>query len=89
MYFNHLFNLSDWNDSADYIIFDDFGWDFIPAKKCFLGAQKEFTISDKYRKKKTVKWGKPCIILTNELPLFSEWEKANTQTVYLTNKLFE
>lgn len=89
MYFNHLFNLSDWDANAKYIVFDDFGWEFLPAKKCFIGAQKEFTISDKYRKKKTVKFGKPCIILTNDLPSLSEWEQANTVTVQLQNKLFE
>lgn len=88
MYYNHLFNLSDWDPAAKYVIWDDFGWDFIPAKKCFLGAQREFTISDKYKKKKTVVWGKPSIVLTNDLPVLTEWEQANTVTVELTNKLF-
>lgn len=88
MYFNHLFNLSDWSDDAEYVIWDDFGWEFIPAKKCFLGAQKEFTISDKYRKKKTVKWGKPSIVLTNDYPVLNDWEKENTVVITLINKLY-
>lgn len=88
MYFNHLFNLDDWRDDALYIIFDDFEWQFIPAKKCFLGAQKMFSISDKYRKKRTVKFGKPCIVLTNILPVLTTWEAANTVTVRLNKQLF-
>ena len=32
----------------------------------FLGAQKEFVVTDKYMKKQTIQnWGKPCIWLNN------------------------
>lgn len=72
MYFNHLFNLDDWDDTVKYIIFDDFDWKFIPSKKAFFGAQKQFTLTDKYRTKKTVHWGKPVIYLCNDLPVFDE-----------------
>lgn len=88
MYFNHLFDISLWDAEADYVIFDDFGWDFIPAKKCFLGGQKEFTLTDKYRKKKTVRFGKPCIVLTNDTPRMSEWEEVNCYVVALIKALF-
>ncbi|ORX44058.1 hypothetical protein BCR36DRAFT_373539 [Piromyces finnis] len=69
MYFNNLLNMDDWDDTADYIILDDFSSDitkFLPSWKCFFGGQKQFTLTDKYRGKRTVKWGKPMIWLSNE-----------------------
>ncbi|ORX47108.1 hypothetical protein BCR36DRAFT_371905 [Piromyces finnis] len=50
MYFNNLLNLDDWDESADYIVLDDFSSDitkFLPSLKCFFGGQKEFTLTDK------------------------------------------
>lgn len=88
MYFNHLMNVDDWNSDSNYIIFDDFGWDYIPAKKCFIGSQKTFTITDKYRKKRTVSWGKPCIILTNDSPTLTPWEELNVQRIFVNTKMF-
>jgi len=55
MYFNNLLNLDDWDESADYIILDDFSPDitkFLPSWKCFFGGQKQFTLTDKYRGKR-------------------------------------
>ena len=69
MYFNNLLNLDDWDEDAELIILDDFSPEFVkylPAWKCFFGGQKEFTLTDKYRGKKTVRWGKPMIWLANE-----------------------
>lgn len=96
MYFNGMINLDDWNPAAEYIIFDDFDWTYLPCKKAFLGAQKQFTITDKYKKKKTVFWGKPCILLYNEDmdPLAKcsteevSWLTENVIFTEITNKLF-
>ena len=69
MYFNNLLNLDNWDESADYIVLDDFSNDiikYLPCWKCFFGGQREFTLTDKYRGKRTVKWGKPMIWLSNE-----------------------
>lgn len=66
MYFCGQFNLDDWNDSAEYIILDDFNIKYFPQWKSFLGAQDRFVLTDKYRKKRTVSWGKPCIWLCND-----------------------
>lgn len=67
MYFGGMFNLDDWDETAEYIVFDDFEWDYFKRwKKNFFGAQKCFVLTDKYRKKITVNWGKPCIYLCNE-----------------------
>ncbi|ORX77614.1 hypothetical protein BCR32DRAFT_283019 [Anaeromyces robustus] len=97
MYFNTMLNLDDWDEEADYIVLDDFNPDinkFLPAWKCFFGGQKEFTLTDKYRGKKTVHWGKPMIWLSNE-DLFkhlnleqSEFIKKNCTVICLTNKLY-
>lgn len=80
MYFNGMFDLSLWDDAAEYAIFDDFPeWSKWFSYKQFLGAQQEFTITDKYRKKRTVRWGKPTILISNDLPQFPdmEWVKVN------------
>lgn len=97
MYFNNLINLDDWDETADYIILDDFSSDinkFFPCWKCFFGGQKQFVLTDKYRGKKTVHWGKPMIWLSNE-DIFGKLNiehinfiKANCEVVILSNKLY-
>ena len=69
-YFNLQFNLDSFSESSDYAVFDDIqgGFEFFHAYKGWLGAQKEFVITDKYKRKKTIKWGKPCIMLMNDDP---------------------
>lgn len=82
MYFNNYFNLDLWDDEAAYAIFDDMDVDpdvglekYFRSWKAFFGAQKEFTVTDKYRRKKRVSWGKPIIwIANNEI-------KCNTRTM--------
>jgi len=83
MYFNGAFDLSKWDSSVSYAIFDDFEWQFMPFKKCFFGCQKCFVLTDKYKGKRTVEWGKPMIFICNELPneLCSSWYKENTELV--------
>ena len=47
-------------DGAEYAIFDDFGGiKFLPAYKFWLGHQKEFYVTDKYKGKKLVHWARP------------------------------
>lgn len=92
MYFNGMFNVDEWDDSVAYAIFDDFNdWSLWFTYKQFLGAQEEFVVTDKYRGKRTVKWGKPCVLLSNEMPLFKDmnWVQVNCFIVdILDNKLF-
>jgi len=96
MYLCGQFNLDDWDASAKYIVLDDFNIKFFPAWKNFFGSQKRFVLTDKYRKKRTVEWGKPCIWLCNrdgdprgalsgaEL----EWLRANAVIVDIWSPLF-
>lgn len=76
MYFNSMFDLGLWDDTAQYAIFDDWqDWSKFYTYKQFLGAQKEFTVTDKYRKKRSVKWGRPSILLSNTDPAFgTNWD---------------
>lgn len=91
MYFNGLFNLDEWDDGAKYAIFDDWeDWTKLFQWKQWIGAQQQFAVTDKYRKKRTVQWGKPCIILSNHEPIFPdmEWLNANVFKLHVINKLF-
>lgn len=97
MYFNNLLNLDDWDESKDYIVLDDFSSEitkYLPCWKCFFGGQREFTLTDKYRGKKTVHWGKPMIWLSNE-DIFKnlniehiDFIKKNCEVVVLNDKLY-
>jgi len=95
MYLCGQFNLDDWDDSAGYIVLDDFDVKFFPQWKSFLGCQRCFVLTDKYRKKRTVQWGKPCIWLCNpeydprgELGRHREWLELNCVFVRLEVPLF-
>lgn len=86
-----MFNISLWDPSASYAVFDDFDdWSKWFQWKQFLGAQREFTITGKYARPRAVLWGKPCILLSNVMPLFSDmiWFDANVTTVNLREPLF-
>lgn len=71
---------------------DDMEWQFVPDKKQFFGAQKEFTITDKYKGKKTVRWGKPLIFLCNYDPTvqdgWDEWYDQRCLVVKVQNKFY-
>lgn len=91
MYFNGMFNIEQFNIEAEYAIFDDwFDWTKWTSYKQWLGAQQEFIVTDKYVKKKKIIWGKPTIVISNELPLFSDqnWIHSNCFIVQINKKIF-
>lgn len=91
MYFNGLFNIDIWNGNAKYAIFDDiFDWSKFSQYKQWLGSQYEFTATDKYRKKRQLIWGKPCIVLSNSYPNFSDdvWIRGNCFILNVVGPLF-
>jgi hypothetical protein len=95
MYMSNMFSLDQWNDKADYLICDDISWKYFPSAKMLLGGQQVFTMSDKYARKRTVNWGKPCIYLMNNdnyLEMASDpiwaWLEINCMFVFITNKLY-
>lgn len=65
--------MDDVKPDSEYGVFDDIcgGFEFFRSYKAWLGAQYEFTVTDKYRKKQKVMWGKPTIWLSNDNPFSS------------------
>lgn len=61
-----MFNLNVWDDQAAYLVLDDIPFEFVTGRKAIWGAQKEMTLTDKFRHKRSVKWNKPTIFLGNE-----------------------
>lgn len=95
-YFPGLFMLEGFDaTSVNYAIFDDMvdGLSGLPNFKYWLGCQAEFVVTDKYKKKTRVKWGKPGIYIANENPLESateadrSWLEANCIVVHVTGFL--
>lgn len=63
-YFQSMFSLEGWR--GGFAIFDDIPWEFVPAKKCFFGGQRNpFYVTDKYRKKTRIRLEKPSIYVCN------------------------
>lgn len=84
-----------WNNG--YIIFDDIDWDTIKSSaKSWFGAQRDFSVSDKYRRKRRIVGGLPCIFLINPDDytgdcydfINSDWGKHNIHVVTINNKLY-
>ncbi len=76
---------------AEYAVFDDMlgGLERLEFYKGWLGAQAEFTVTDKYARKQKVTWGRPTIMLMNESP-FSygcdhDWLMRNCDVVHVTD----
>lgn len=92
MYFQATFMLDLWDDTAEYAIFDDVSWDYFPNKKGFFGAQHNLIVTDKYRKKRAVKWGKPIIYLVNpeDVPErgFGQWFQENAFIIHINHQLY-
>lgn len=87
MYFNGMFNAEKIDESVDYAVFDDLigGFEFFKNYKAWLGQQKEFEVTDKYKKKRTVHWGKPTIMCMNESPfsygIDHDWLMGNCDVI--------
>lgn len=82
-------------ETAAYAVFDDMqgNFKFFPSYKGWLGAQHQFVVSDKYKKKVTIQWGRPSIWLTNDSPssctdLDYDWLMENAWIVHLSGPIF-
>ena len=60
-YFGGLFSLEEPIEGVSYAVFDDIngGLPFFPQYKWWLGHQKQFYATDKYKGKKLIYWGRP------------------------------
>lgn len=93
MYWKNMTNLSEWDQSAEYIVLDDIDFKFIAGPKVWLTCNGQATVTDRYCKKKTVIFNKPVIYLTNGEDL-KDWEhldywQANCVFVTVKHKLWE
>lgn len=91
-----MFNYDECYEDTEYAVFDDLigGFEFFRNYKAWLGAQEEFTLTDKYKKKMKFMWGKPCIMCMNEDPLYMqgvdyEWLIGNCDIVYIGEDLIK
>ena len=97
VYFGGLFNLDSWEEegeSCEYAVFDDMqgGFGYFHSYKFWIGCQKEFTATDKYRHKRQIKWGRTSIWCANEDPLTDpavdkDWLLGNALIVHVTEEL--
>lgn len=84
-----------WN--YGYIIFDDIDWESIKSSaKSWFGAQRDFSVSDKYKRKRRIPGGIPCIFLVNPDSFIDSlldfvtgnWGQQNIDVVSLNTALF-
>lgn len=91
-----MFNLEEYSEDVDYGILDDVSIDLFKYQyKQWMGCQKEFDTTDKYKRKVHIRFGKPIIFLCNNKEydkMRSEWDwdwiEGNAFIVKLTNKLY-
>ena len=89
-----MFNLEAYDDTCTYAIFDDIlgGLNNFSTYKQWLGCQMEFTVTDKYKRKKRLDWGgRPTIWIANDDPrtatVDQEWLEGNCTIVYIGETL--
>lgn len=94
IHWQQMFNLDDFDEDADYAIFDDIqgGLEYFPGYKGWLGHQLHFTATDKYRGKRQINWGKPAIWCSNSDPRAdkgadADWLDANCDFVFIEDSI--
>jgi len=102
-YIANMWNLDAFNNKPTsfwtngYVIFDDINWDSLKGSaKSWFGAQTNFSVSDKYRHKRTIPGGIPAIYLCNKEDFAgdaweffrSPWAQLNVMQVWITEPLF-
>lgn len=98
LYFCGLYSYAEAIKAPDvgYAVFDDLqgGIKFFHSFKNWLGCQMEFQIKGLYKDPQLIKWGKPCIWLSNTdpredmLPADAEWMEGNCIFVNVTTLLY-
>lgn len=86
-------NVDCYSDNAEYGVLDDIEWPGLQRYyKGIMGLQAHVTVTDKYKKKSVIRGGKPVIILSNELPVFTVqealWLEANVNFVHVGRRLY-
>lgn len=69
-YWKNMVNLDEWNPEGKLLILDDFDkWEFVPNPKVYLTQAGQGTVTDKYRKKRTIVVNMPAMFLCNDMPM--------------------
>lgn len=93
VYFKGGWRLDDWDDTAEYAVFDDWQPDDIQRYlgKRLIGCDDEVIATDKYRGKRRIK-PVPAVLILNDdprqLPWWDDWWIANTITVLVSGRLY-
>lgn len=95
---DHWYMNTDWDVSqvrkdALYGVIDDIPSERFMYWRSFLGCQEHFTVTDKFHRKKQLRWGKPIIWLSNYDPatwkgIDYEWVKGNTVIVEVKENMY-
>jgi len=93
VFFSGMFDLSVWRGDCDYVVFDDVSFTSMDFFKCWFGAQKEFSVTDKYMRKRRIMHGKPCVgCFNHDIRAMSwadiDWMEINCLFVNIVDKLF-
>ena len=94
-YINLDWDVTQIRKDVDYGVIDDMVISQFKYWKAFLGCQEQFTVTDKFHKKKQLIWGKPVVWLCNENPfewkisdVDMEWIRGNCDIVRVGDKLY-
>lgn len=95
-YWKTMVNLDEWNPEGKLVIFDDFEkWEFMPNPKGYLTQAGQCTVTDKYRKKRTINVNMPAIFICNNMPMIGgtpldmdDYWKENGCFVRVLDKLY-
>ena len=73
----HWYMNTDWdvtqiNEDVQYGVIDDIASEKFMYWKAFLGGQEQFTVTDKFHRKKQLSWEKPVIWISNKDP--KDWK---------------
>lgn len=87
------FECLDPTGQAQYLILDDISWESIKYQyKSVLGCQSDITFTGKYQRPTKFRFGIPAVVLSNELPIFTDeeltWLRGNLHFVHIIDKLF-
>ncbi|QPB44148.1 putative replication initiation protein [Botrytis cinerea genomovirus 1] len=97
-YFPGMFMLDGFNEEGcEYAIFDDIieGFKGIASYKGWFGSQHEVVVTDKYRMKQRITWGRPSVFISNtdprdDLPRDQvKWLEGNCVFVHIDKVLCE
>jgi len=88
-----LWNLDCLSDEDEYYVFDDMtgGLANFPHYKMFLGGQRDFSVTDKYRAKKMLTGGKVSIWVSNDDPMKEQvvldWVRGNIDIFFIAESM--